>query len=307
MSDWSQWLALGMVYATRATLLFVEVMIAACLFAHGQPTRPHPWRRATAITAVVFAAGMLAPVFITLLQVPDVSNYHSGALEYGLGYALVPMLVACSLFLLVTIPSLLACFEISPWAAIFCATAGYSLQNLASGLGETAGLLLIAADVPGIVPGENAWLTAISCAATYVVAYLLFIGRIDSKGLEGQRSPAMLAMIVVVMFGIIGFDLILKYVVTVSLPLPVVLCLRLFHVLICVFVIIAEVELVVVRQLSSEKAATERLLAEQERQYQLSRENIEAINIKCHDLRHQIRSLATGEKTVDRAALENVA
>ena len=307
MSDWSQWPALGMMYATRATLLFVEVMIAACLFAHGQPTRPHPWRRAAAITAVVFAAGMLAPVFITLLQVPDVSNYHPGALEYGLGYALVPMLVACSLFLLVTIPSLLACFEISPWAAIFCATAGYSLQNLASGLGETVGLVLIAAGVPGIVPGENAWLTAISCAATYAVAYLLFIGRIDSKGLEGQRNPAMLAMIVVVMFGIIGFDLILKYVVTVSLPLSIVLCLRLFHVLICVFVIIAEVELVVVRQLSSEKAATERLLAEQERQYQLSRENIEAINIKCHDLRHQIRSLATGEKTVDRAALENVA
>ena len=307
MSDWSQWPALGMMYATRATLLFVEVMIAACLFAHGQPTRPHPWRRAAAITAVVFAAGMLAPVFITLLQVPDVSNYHPGALEYGLGYALVPMLVTCSLFLLVTIPSLLACFEISPWAAIFCATAGYSLQNLASGLGETVGLLLTAAGVPGIVPGENGWLTAISCAATYAVAYLLFIGRIDSKGLEGQRNPAMLAMIVVVMFGIIGFDLILKYVVTVSLLLPIVLCLRLFHVLICVFVIIAEVELVVVRQLSSEKAATERLLAEQERQYQLSRENIEAINIKCHDLRHQIRSLATGDGTVDKDVLESVA
>ena len=73
------------------------------------------------------------------------------------------------------------------------------------------------------MPGENAWLTAISCAATYVVAYLLFIGRINSKGLEGQRSPAMLTMIVVVMFGIIGFDLILKYVVTVSLPLSIVL------------------------------------------------------------------------------------
>ena len=247
------------------------------------------------------------PVFITLLQVPDVSNYHPGALEYGLGYALVPMLVACSLFLLVTIPSLLACFEISPWAAIFCATAGYSLQNLASGLGETVGLVLIAAGVPGIVPGENAWLTAISCATTYAVAYLLFIGRIDSKGLEGQRNPAMLAMIVVVMFGIIGFDLILKYVVTVSLPLSIVLCLRLFHVLICVFVIIAEVELVVVRQLSSEKAAAERLLAEQERQYQLSRENIEAINIKCHDIRHQIRHLGETGTAVDAAVLADIA
>jgi hypothetical protein len=296
-----------MVYATRATLLFVEVMIAACLFAHGQPTRPHPWRRAAAITAAVFAAGMLTPCINVFLQIPDLSNYHPGALEYGLGYALVPMLVTCSLFLLVTIPSLLACFEISPWAAIFCATAGYSLQNLASGLGETVGLLLTAAGVPGIVPGENAWLTAISCTAVYAIAFLLFIRRIEPKGLEGRGNPAMLAMVVVVVFGIIEFDLILKYVVTGSLALPVTLCMRAFHALICVFVIIAEVELVVVRQLSSEKAAAERLLAEQERQYQLSRENIEAINIKCHDLRHQIRSLAPGEKVVDKAVLESVA
>lgn len=307
MSDWSQWPVLGMVYAMRATLLFVEVLVAACLFAHGQPARPHPLRRAAAITAAVSAAGMLAPVFITLLQIPGLSAYRPGAIDQGLGYVIIPMLVGCTLLLLITIPSLLACFEMSPWAAVFCATAGYSLQNLASGLGETVGLVLIAKGVPGIVPGENAWLTATSCAVTYAVAYLLFIGRIESKGLEGQRSPAMLAMIVVVMFGIIGFDLILKYVVTVSLPLPVVFCLRAFHVLICVFVIIAEVELVVVRQLSSEKAATERLLAEQNRQYQLSRENIEAINIKCHDLRHQIRSLATGDKAVDKAVLENVA
>jgi sensor histidine kinase regulating citrate/malate metabolism len=114
-------------------------------------------------------------------------------------------------------------------------------------------------------------------------------------------------MVVVVVFGIIEFDLILKYVVTGNLALPMTLCMRAFHALICIFVIIAEVELIVVRQPSSEKAAAERLLAERERQYQLTRENIEAINIKCHDLRHQIRSLAAGEKVVDKAVLESVA
>ena len=45
--------------------------------------------------------------------------------------------------------------------------------------------------------------------------------------------------------------------------------------------------------MSNEKAETERLLAERQRQYRLSKENIDAINIKCHDIRHQIRRLPT--------------
>ena len=299
-------LALGLKYAVDGSALFVEVLIAACLFAHGQPTRQHPIARAVAAFGLLFATELLTSFLAGTRSTDDGSLVVlSIDASYPLSLGIIGGLVTCTAFLLVTIPTLLACFEMSPWAATFCATAGYALQNLASSIGETVGLILGAAGVPGIVTGGNAWLTAISCTTVYAIAYLLFIRRIEPKGLEGRGNPAMLAMVVVVVFGIIEFDLILKYVVTRSLALPVTLCMRAFHALICVFVIIAEVELVVVRQLSSEKAATERLLAEQERQYQLSRENIEAINIKCHDLRHQIR--ATGEKTVDRAALENVA
>ena len=301
-------LALGLKYAVGGSALFAEVLIAACLFAHGQPTRQHPIARAVAAVGLLFATELLTSFLAGTRSTDDgslvVLNIDA---SYPLSLGIIGGLVTCTAFLLVTIPTLLACFEMSPWAATFCATASYALQNLASSIGETVGLILSAAGVPGIVTGGNAWLTAISCTAVYAIAYLLFIRRIEPKGLEGRDNPAMLAMVVVVVFGIIEFDLILKYVVTGSLELPVTLCMRAFHALICVFVIIAEVELVVVRQLSSEKAAAERLLAEQERQYQLSRENIEAINIKCHDLRHQIRSLAAGEKTVDKDVLESVA
>ena len=301
-------LALGLGYAQQSALLFSELLVAACLFAHGQPTKRYPLARALATVALLLAVGFVASLVIGTSKTPDGSVLAlSTQAGWSLSQALGGGLATCTLFLLATIPALLACFEMSPWAATFCATAGYALQNLASSIGETVGLILSAAGVPGIVAGGTAWLTASGCAATFAIAYLLFIRHIDPRGLEGRGNPAMLAMVVVVVFGIIEFDLILKTVVTGSLPLTIVLCMRAFHALICVFVIIAEVELVVVRQLSSEKAAAERLLAEQERQYQLSRENIEAINIKCHDLRHQIRSLAAGEKAVDKDVLESVA
>ena len=76
------------------------------------------------------------------------------------------------------------------------------------------------------------------------------------------------------------------------------LLLRLVHPLICVFVLFAEYELLYAKHADDERAETERLLAERERQYRLSRENIEAINIKCHDIRHQIRHLADSGASV---------
>ncbi|MST61248.1 GHKL domain-containing protein [Olsenella umbonata] len=304
------WEALATVlgYVTQCTSLFSELLIATCLFAHGQQARPHVWARSAGAIATVFAAGFVLSSLVGAHQISSGNVFLLGA-----DSALSPLpalggaLVSCTLLLLALIPAMLFCFEMSPWAAVFCATAGYALQNLASGIGEAAALVLDAAGLPGIVVGSNPWLTVGACAAVFAIAYLLFIRHIDPKGLEGHGNPAMLAMVFVVVFGIIGFDLILKYVVTGRLPMRIVLYLRAFHALICVFAIIAEVELVVVRQLASEKAATERLLAEQERQYQLSRDNIEAINIKCHDLRHQIRSLATGASVVDRDTLESVA
>ena len=301
-------LATSLGYAIQCSSLFSELFVAACLFAHGQPTKPHAWTRGLGAVATVFVTSLVVSLLVGVHEVSNGNVLSLGANSaWSSQLALGGALASCTLFLLALMPALLFCFEVSPWAAVFCATAGYALQNLASGVGEAAALVLDAAGMPGIVVGGTPWLTIGACAAIYVASYLLFIRHVDPKGLEGRGNPAMLAMIVVVVFGIIGFDLILKYVVTGSLPVRIVLYLRAFHALICVFVIIVEVELVVVRQLSSEKAAAERLLAEQERQYQLSRENIEAINIKCHDLRHQIRSLAAGDGTVDKDVLESVA
>ena len=47
------------------------------------------------------------------------------------------------------------------------------------------------------------------------------------------------------------------------------------------------------------------MLATERRQYELSRENIEAINIKCHDIRHQIRQLEG--RAADPKVLEDIA
>ena len=111
----------------------------------------------------------------------------------------------------------------------------------------------------------------------------------------------MITMMAVVILMVIGFDLIIKSLCEMGIPVAYAVCLRFVHGFICIFTVWMEYELLVNRKLASERDTTER-----ERQYQ-SRESIEAINIKCHDLRHQIRALADGGAVVDPAALADVA
>ncbi len=61
--------------------------------------------------------------------------------------------------------------------------------------------------------------------------------------------------------------------------------------LICLLILSVQYNICKVHNLNREKDIIGQLLYERKRQYELSRENIEAINHKCHDLKHQLRAL----------------
>ena len=215
------------------------------------------------------------------------------------------LLVACSV-------AVTYLFDASIWTALFCCSAGYAIQNLASGVGEAAWLLMEgtgpeAARGREVPLGTFALVTLVVTVATYAIAYLLITRRLSRRGLEQVSDRSMITMMAVVMLMVIGFDLVIKSLCEMGIPVAYALMLRFVHGFICVFTVWMEYELLVNRKLASEKDTTERVLAERERQYEQSRESIEAINIKCHDLRHQIRALANGGAAIDPTALADVA
>ena len=88
-------------------------------------------------------------------------------------------------------------------------------------------------------------------------------------GALGWASAGMLScieilvaeLVVIVILAVIGFDLLLKASVLALLSPLVALCLRAFHVVMCLFVLLVEVEMVINRQLEGEVETTERLMA----------------------------------------------
>lgn len=72
-----------------------------------------------------------------------------------------------------------------------------------------------------------------------------------------------------------------------------------------VFMLVLQVQMLAAARDKVEMTTMQQLWMEESKQYRLTKENIDALNVKCHDLKHQIRNLrATGQ--VDEAYLDDL-
>lgn len=293
-------MATAVAYALSFLVTFGSAVAGVGMFAWKLERRAGFARRVAAIAVM----GTAVCAVLLAMPAPAASPDPSAALPYP------AQLLMFSALLAIMVGVTLWLFDSSLWTALFCCTAGYAVQNFASGLTELA---WTAAGVPELAdPTLRGHLVRfvinVTCIlVVYVPFYRIFSRHISREGLEEVSDRALLAIMVVVMLGVIGFDLIIKDMADRGLSFMYEAALRGFHGLTCGLTYALEYELLVSRRLQVERTATERVLAERERQYERSRENIEAINVKCHDIRHQIRELANGGTVVDQSALDDIA
>ena len=196
------------------------------------------------------------------------------------------------------------CFSCTLPTAAFCSVAAYTIQNLGSGLGNLAMVVC-----KGYVPGpsdRHLAVSLVSFALASAVCYLVFVRPISRGGLAPIEDDRILALVIAVVFFDIAFDMAAKRIASLDVPLHLVIILLVAHLGACVLILFISYEMLFSRRLLIESRLTEQMMREREQQYQASRENIDAINVKCHDIRHQIRALG-GRGAVDPAALEDIA
>ena len=208
----------------------------------------------------------------------------------------------------------LLCFHTGLAGAAFCAVVGYTVENLAAAVGNIAGLL-IEAIAPQHTTGGSLFLAmtvrmAISAVLVYAAFYLLFVQRIRHHGIDISPSPGTYLFLVGVILFNVAFDIASKRLASFGVPLGYVLLARSAVIALCLYTLLLEYEMLFNRHMQAEAAATARLMEDWKSQYQISRDTIDAINVKCHDIRHQIRHLednAEGTRVVDREVLADIA
>ncbi len=192
-------------------------------------------------------------------------------------------------------------FKVTWLTVIFCCLAGYTTQHVAY---ETYTLLL---NLLGVNSGSmgfygneyvglfsNLFITA-AYFFVYVLSYFVCsiffgekLGRIERVELKGTFIFVFVIFILII--DIVLNAVIVYYVASDGKPLYLII-MGFYNILCCYTALYLQFEVALKKQLESTLATVKQLWHQAKEQYTFSKENIEMINVKCHDLKHQIRRL----------------
>lgn len=259
------------------SLLFfpLQLLAAVLIFALPLEKRPRFVRR-----VILFALVMLIAItgmdYAAYLLMPDKAFGTFGDMSRQSGFS---ALAWCGILFGLMILFLCFTHALSVREAVYCASCAYLMEHMAYCVRA-----ILTAAVPGLPLDAGTPLYLITLAGVYLCGYFLFVRRmvrnrhyattaVDSLGLSlGVLTVVLVMSVAATQF---GFEL-----------------LHGIYALICgTFVLAGQVRQQKQLRLQQELDTQQQLWLRQKAQYELSRETIELINRKCHDLKHQVAAL----------------
>lgn len=201
---------------------------------------------------------------------------------------LIKMAKYLMLFLL-TVLAIPVVFRCPFWEALYLASAAYAAQHIAY---NVAGIL------PVLVWNGQAQLssaildisTLLLYLAVYGLIYCTFAQRIRKDGAAEVNNHFLTVFIVIMLVLVVVLNYCKMFFGVMDDTFTYVLT-GLYSIIGCIFALFIQAGLYRQSQLAQKLEITEQLLHNKQEQYRVSEETIECINLKCHDLKHQISLL----------------
>lgn len=124
----------------------------------------------------------------------------------------------------------------------------------------------------------------------YVAIYFLFGRKLKQNDVKISSFSILAISFVILLIDVI-LNSILIYAKSYSRLYSIIICV--YNILCCLMIFYIQFSLTRTKYLENELRTTSQLLHLSEEKYKESKENINLINIKCHDLKHQIREYAS--------------
>ena len=188
----------------------------------------------------------------------------------------------CFILYLLTCLSVWICFDCNFWAALFCGTVGYCMQHISQ---RTYLITIMHAKIRNELL-SGLLLTAIT-AIFYILIHFLLIKRNRYRNIvvDNRRQLMVASIVVMVTVFLHTFammranDKIVRYYII------------LFSMLIGVLGMLYEFSMVASKNAQLEKDAIARMMNDEREHYYFGKSIIDALNIKSHDLKHQLLRL----------------
>ena len=280
------------------TSLFVYKLqfMAALLIAEGMflcrlPLRDRFLPRAAAAVLACFLAALLFPI-----------------VSYDALYSSVMFLA----FFLLTIPAAKLCFDASWRGCVFCTIAGYSVQHLASVCYDLALTIGGFSGTTQVYSSAAAQFDPITTAIFLEVYALVYWGLYQIFGRRLKKDeevtiqrPSLLVLVALTVLVEIVLNAFVIYHKYESLDLVYYLAASLTNVICSLSVLVILFSLLLQKSLEAELNVVCQMWRQEQKQYEISKETIDLINVKCHDMKHQIRAISR-QAAIDPAALKEM-
>ena len=215
-------------------------------------------------------------------------------------YTVTPGFLTMSVFI-ISLFYLFFCFDHSFWDILFCGVGAVTTQNLA----DNVGYRLLYGGVFSLTESEPLAVAAMLASYALIYAACYYICARRMRGLSDLalgRIPLLILLTVVVFVTFTVQYWLMRE------GLGDVLVCRLPFVCVCVMSLCIQYGLFERSRLREEKTVLEQLLRQEDRQYRIKETYTDIINIKCHDLKHQlslIRKLGVGDNRENIREIED--
>lgn len=244
-----------------------EMTVAAALFGFCFEKKRLFWLR----FALAFAALMAVSVVWNLPFVPDFFVFN------WLKYATLYCMVGLGLWL---------CLRTSSWGVLFCTIGAVCTQHISFRLAAMI-LSLMHRDFNSFEAG----FIVIGCmAVVYIAIYFVFVRRFrdaPEKYFE-NRFNILLGMAIAAIT--IFLHMMLEEVVSMA-DTFIYSIISVYNILFCIFTLCLQYGAFRSKKLADSRDVLELLMHKQAEQYRTGKENIELINVKCHDMKYRLSRL----------------
>lgn len=275
--------------------MVLELLVAEFIFAQFLERKNFFWARFIGSSCACIAAALWIWFIYSILTGREftysgVDGFQDSVFKFIYYIVILAMTVAAFKY----------SYKSSVWSVLFYCSGGYAMQHIAW---NVSSLIRIIPPV-GVFFKEYIYLSflfeLIICALIYTAVYFLFIRKRsapdDIKDIRG-KVLLFLAVIFVCIFisrfttDKAGRDEFTQIAEAVAAVLN------------CLFILVILFDITDKDKARNEVQVMKELMRRGKEQYELTKENIELINIKCHDLKHQIRAF---RENADEAYIKKI-
>lgn len=213
-------------------------------------------------------------------------------------------IITYTCMLLIFVPIIRFCFVIDWSTSLFCALAGYSVQHIASVTCEALFYNAIIVYIPHPFNITNLARIAVYILI-FIMAYYIFGRQICPMQKIDIKKKKLLLLLLLAVIGEVALADIFRVRILLENDAVVFYAVRCINILCSVAILLLQFNLLQQKTLERELEILKQLRLKEQHQYQISKDTIELINIKCHDMRHQIHMIGQ-ESRIDPTALNEM-